>query len=165
MQKRTVAVIGSFRQFHSEIQTVCSYLIDRDIEVTSPTGKRLIQEGIQFVRFETDNVDFSDAHIQSIALHRILRADMVYVIAPQGYVGKTTCYEIGRVIQGRVPLYFSEPPKDLPIKVHSEFVLTLTNLAAHLADQAWQPSWLYLSDQGPIGSLERNLIDGIYQDD
>lgn len=30
-----------------------------------------------------------------ITLDKIIRADMVYVYNPNGYVGKTTCYEIG----------------------------------------------------------------------
>lgn len=52
-----------------------------------------------------------------IALDKIIRADMVYVYNPNGYVGKTTCYEIGFCFSKKKPIYFFDYPDDLPISV------------------------------------------------
>jgi hypothetical protein len=61
---------------------------------------------------------------QSRTLGRIIAADLTFVTAPNGYIGRTTCYEIGRLVQARRPLFFSERPKDLPIQVDATFVGT-----------------------------------------
>lgn len=57
-------------------------------------------------------------------LRKILKADAVYVYDPNGYVGKTTCYELGVLISKRKPLYFFEMPKDLPLPISQKQIVT-----------------------------------------
>ena len=152
----SVAIIGSFRQHYNSVMEAWTAFASKGISVTSPKGAPVLQERIRFVRFETDNPDFDDPHVQSLALHRIMRADVVLVVAPGGYVGRTTCYEIGRVIQALRPLYFTEPPDDVPIRVDPDHIVTSPELASRLSAGDWTPQPLVLLT--PAGRLERSLL-------
>lgn len=164
MTVTSVAVIGSFRKYNSEIQAVCDEFRGAGLIVTSPQDATVLEPGIPFVRFRKDDADWSDQEIQALALHRIMRADLVYVVAPQGYVGRTTCYEIGRIVQRGRPVYFSAPPNDLPIHVPEESVVPPDTLIAAIRSPAWHPTWLF--DQAPqrIVQLERGLLEERYID-
>lgn len=48
---------------------------------------------------------------------KIINADFVYVYDKNGYIGKTTCYEIGFCFSKKKPIFFYEMPDDLPIPV------------------------------------------------
>jgi len=165
MRKCSVAVIGSFKQYNAEVQQVCFALRAVGIFVTSPRGGELVERAIDFVRFHSDNPAWSDPAVQSLALHRILAADLVYVVAPGGYVGRTTCYEVGRVIQSRRPIYFSEMPLDLPLYVPVHCIIDSAALITQIADAAWRPSWLYEDDHDPNSALERDLLAGRLHDE
>lgn len=113
----SAAVIGSFRQHYAEVVAVVRQLSEAGFEVRSPVVSRIINPGAAYVRFETDLPALSNLDIQSATLAKILEADVVYVVAPGGYIGRTTCYELGCVQQRGIPVYFSEQPEDLPIHI------------------------------------------------
>lgn len=163
--RRSIAVIGSFKQFNDQIQILCNQLRGAGFCVTSPQGVELIEEGVDFVRFHSDRVESSDAAVQSLALHRILRSDLVYVFLPDGYIGRTTCYEVGRVLQSGVPIYFSQIPEDLPVDVPDAFVISAETLLDRLIDPEWHPEWLYTALQDEVGELERDLKNGALRND
>lgn len=119
-----VAVIGSFRKHYDDVLACMRCFADAGWTVTSPVGSEVLEPGIDFVRFASDDPGLSDEEVQTVTLERIFSADAVYVVAPDGYVGRTTCYEIGRLIQAGRPLYFSQHPVDLPIRVAERFVAT-----------------------------------------
>jgi hypothetical protein len=79
-------------------------------------------------------------------------------VAPNGYVGRTTCYEIGRLVQAARPVYFSDPPDDLPLFVPQSHVLT-PQLATRLHPAGAIP--LHASE-GAAGEWERRLLTGDY---
>ena len=162
---RKIAVVGSFRQHHAQIQSVCSLLRSAGAVVTSPVGSNILEEGIDFVRFTTDSADWSDAAIQSLALHRILRADLVYVVAPMGYIGRTTCYEVGRIVQLQRQIYFSERPMDLPIHIPVDFIFNERALLEKLSNACWSPCWLHAIDGDNVSILERELALQKYRND
>lgn len=162
---RKIAVIGSFRQHNTQIQLVCSLLRSAGAIVTSPISCEVLEEGVDFVRFTTDSSDWSDAAIQSLALHRILRAELVYVVAPMGYIGRTTCYEIGRIIQLQKPIYFSERPMDLPIRIPDDFIFDERTLLERLNNVCWRPSWLHAIDVDNASTLERELASQKYRNE
>jgi hypothetical protein len=158
----SVAVIGSFRQHYAPVLDVWREFTAAGWSVTSPKGAPIIEEGIEFVRFESDPADWDDPMVQTVALHRILRADLVYVVAPDGYVGRTTCYEIGRVLQADRPLYFSELPKDLPLEIPADHVLALGALIEFVARSPAVP--LYTRASSRSADLEQRLVRGDYRD-
>jgi hypothetical protein len=160
MMKRSISAIGSFRKHNQEIQHVCSLLRAIGAFVNSPQGSEVIEPGVDFVRFQTDSESSSDAAIQSLALHRILRSDLVYAVLPGGYIGRTTCYEVGRVLQSRRPIYFSERPLDFPIQIPDEFIVEASQMAALVGDPSWVPKWLYADEITEEAVLEVRLIEG-----
>lgn len=161
MRTPTVALIGSFRQHYAQVLEAHATLTSRGITVTTPEGGLVIDPAAPFVRFDTDGAHHTDEYIQCRALHRILRADAVYIVAPQGYVGRTTCYEIGRCMQARRPLYFSEHPVDLPVAVPPAHVITPTRLAEYILEGAVIPM---LPHDEELAGYERRLLAGDYDE-
>jgi hypothetical protein len=161
----SVAIIASFRRHYEPVLAAREVFISHEIEVTSPKGSSIIKLGIPFVRFLSDPHQAPDCVVQSTAVHRILRADAVYVVAPDGYVGRTTCYEIGRVVQAGRPLYFSESPKDLPICVPDDHVVSPETLALMLIQPGIPVKPLHEQGDDACCQLERKALNGAFIDD
>lgn len=161
----TVAIIGSFRQHYESIMEVWQLFFGLGLEVTSPKGTPIIKENIPFVRFISDPAAWDDPMVQTVALHRILRADFVYVVAPQGYVGRTTCYEIGRIVQAQRPLFFSEHPVDLPVRVPHEHISGPTEIITMIRNNRFRPNPLYYNEGTEHTVFERDLLCGRYRGD
>lgn len=116
----TVAIIGSFQKYYNEILDVIRLFKSWGIHVLSPKESYINGRIADFVIFESDRKDYNSAEIQIITLEKITNADVVYVYNPSGYVGKTTCYEIGFCFSRRKPVFFLDYPEDLPIPVVPE---------------------------------------------
>jgi hypothetical protein len=153
---RSVALVGSFRRFFTEIQNHRDVFESAGWRVTSPAKAEVLEEDIEFVRLSTDDRDEDDATVQSRAMARILGADLVFVIAPDGYVGKTTSYEIGRIVQARRPIFFSSLPNDLPIEVHPTRVIDASGLIRLSAAET--RVWLHEDTPGKTATLERGIF-------
>jgi len=158
-----IAIIGSFKQHFDTVRSSVTAFEDAGIEVTTPQGSEIEKDGSAFVRFATDPPHWDEPTVQTIALHRILRADVVYVVAPEGYVGRTTCYEIGRVLQADRPIYFSDHPADLPIAVPASHIVSPYDLVALLQDSC--ASSPFSAHRTRYCSLERRLVTGEYSDE
>lgn len=165
MKGRSVAIIGSFRQYFGEALRARELFVQAGFQVTTPKGTYIIKEGIPFVRFESDASGLSDSAIQTLALHRIFRADLVFVVVPQGYVGRTTCYEIGRLIQARRPLYLSDIPIDLPIEIPPGHILSAERLVELALRADWEPEALFENPRDDNELRERDLLDGLFGQD
>ena len=153
----SVAIIGSFKQFYDQVLKALSDFKSMGVSVTSPTGSAIIRPGIPFVRFTSDDSVISDEMVQTNTLKRILKASSVYVVNPEGYVGRTTCYEIGRILQSRKPIYFSEKPSDLPIKIPESHILNPEKLAKLILKG--QICWPYENNTCKLFYEERKLVD------
>tara|TARA_Y100000815_G_scaffold72800_1_gene61561 strand:+ start:20195 stop:20707 length:513 start_codon:yes stop_codon:yes gene_type:complete len=154
-----LAVIGSFRRpNYPKVRSIIEAFRLAGLHVTSPAGTEIIS-GEEFVRFESDPPNQSDAQIQTETLERIFSADAVYVITgPNGYVGKTTCYEIGRVIQRRQPVFFDDFPDDLPVHIPPTYVVSPAEFVLRYLEMNERPTWLFESGQGDVFDGERRLI-------
>lgn len=113
-----VSIIGSFRKYYDEIKEIILLFQKNNIEVLSPKFSEITNSIEDFVIFKSDNLNLTPAEIQTETLNKILKSDVVYVYNPKGYVGRTTCYEIGVIRTTKIPLFFLEQPQDLPIKVY-----------------------------------------------
>jgi hypothetical protein len=156
----TVSIIGSFRQHYGDVMAAWLEFQHAGWTVTSPLGSSIIEEGIPFVRFNTDEPSWDDPTVQTVALHRILRACFTYVVAPGGYVGRTTCYELGRIVQANQPVYFSAQPVDLPLAVPKSHVLSASELVARLTIE--RPTPLFSGNTSTYAGWERQLAAGNY---
>lgn len=159
----TVALIGSFRQHYNIVLEPLTVFKGIGLLVSTPIGTRIIKNGIPFVRFESDESEWTDEMIQVVALHRILRADFVFVVVPNGYVGRTTCYEIGRIIQARKPVYFSERPNDLPVCIPADHICSASYLAEQILAGRFRPRPLHTNRANLVEKLEQDLLNGHYK--
>lgn len=127
---KTIAFIGSFRkEEHYEIVKKGVELFRKNhIYVNSPKGSGVSSSIDKFVLFETDPKGLSPADIQMITLDKILKSNVVYVCNLDGYVGRTTSYEIGFCLSRKVPLYFLSKPIDLPIAVPEDHIVSLEEM-------------------------------------
>ncbi len=153
-----IALIGSFRRpNYGRVQSALQVFGAAGLEVTSPSGAE-IASGEQFVRFTTDLAHKTDAEIQTATLERIFSADAVYVVTGEnGYVGKTTCYEIGRLLQRKQPLYFSAYPDDIPVHIGSSHVVTPEEFVLRFVGNREPLAWLFETGTGELFDGERRL--------
>lgn len=138
-QELTCSIIGSFRKHYAEVATLIEAFEACKVHVLSPKRSSIVNPQEWFVRLQTDNPKLEPVEIQLIALHRILRSSFVYVLCPNGYIGKTTCYEIGRIHERGVPLYFSESPDDLPIAVTPSTIINPERIIQYLVQHKSPP--------------------------
>lgn len=123
-----ISIIGSFRKYYDSIKQIILLLRKNGIEVLSPQGTEIMNSVDDFVIFESDDCKLVPYQIQTITLNRILKSDAVYVYNPEGYVGRTTCYEIGVLRTTTIPLIFFERPRDLPIQVPQNVIMNPSKL-------------------------------------
>jgi len=129
MTHPSVSLVGSFRQHYAQVVHAAEIFAAAGIAIRSPAVSRIVNPGEEYPRFESDPPAFLDHHIQAATFEKIFSSDFVYVVTPGGYIGRTTSYELGRVHERGIPVYFSEPPKDLPIEIHAGSVLDPQRLA------------------------------------
>jgi len=129
MRTTSISIIGSFRQHYSQVVAAARVFEMAGIRVESPALSKIVNPDDDFVRFESDPPSCSDLTIQQATLGKILNSDFVYVVCPDGYIGRTTSYELGQVHHRGIPVYFSELPNDLPIEVREEAVVDPEALA------------------------------------
>ncbi|MGJ5208121.1 hypothetical protein [Bradyrhizobium sp. HKCCYLR20261] len=155
MTKR-IAIIGSFRrERYDGVLDILHRFRAAGFAIVSPSGAAIV-DGEEFVRFSTDDASASDPEVQSRTLENIFSADAVYVVAPRGYVGRTTSYEIGRIIQRRQPIYFSEQPNDLPVHIPEWCVVAPAEFV--LRFQGDTPfDWIFSKGSGEVFDVERRL--------
>lgn len=127
---KTISFIGSFRkpEHYAIVQRGVSLFRKNGINVNSPKGSSVSGSIQDFVLFETDPKELSASDIQMITLDKIIKSDVVYVCNLDGYVGRTTCYEIGFCLSRNIPLYFLEKPTDLPITVVPEHIVSMEEM-------------------------------------
>lgn len=129
----SVALIGSFRKYYPEVLEAARVFADAGLTVKSPPISRIVSDGPEFVRFESDPPESTDHELQEATMEKIFNSDLVYVVNPKGYVGRTTTYELGRVHERGMAVYYAEPPKDLPISVTEGTVIDARGLVEIIA--------------------------------
>lgn len=123
---KRVAIIGSFQRTdnYSLVQELIALFKKEGLYVVSPAGTIVTDKREGFVVFESDNPAQRNEKIQYDTLVKIFSAHAVYVANVDGYIGKTTCYEIGRILERKLPIYFYSHPEDLPICITEEFIVS-----------------------------------------
>src|SRR5689334_3555127 len=109
----SVSLIGSFRRHYDEVCRVAKIFIEAGIVVKSPPVSRIRDPQQEFVRFESDPPQLTDRAIQAATMEKIFSSDVVYVVNPGGYVGPGTSWELGRIRERRMPVYYAEAPGEI----------------------------------------------------
>lgn len=71
---------------------------------------------------DSDRRDQLPPVIQEHVFDNIKISDFVYVWNPDGYLGNSTCYEIGKIMEMKKRIFFKEKPKDLPVKIEKNMI-------------------------------------------
>ena len=132
------SIIGSFRKYYEEVTQIIDIFKKTGIDVLSPKKSEITDEIDNFVILQSDKAK-EPIEIQLITLNRILRSDFVYVYNPSGYVGKTTCYELGKIEQKNIPIFYFSKPRDLPILVYSSSITSPESLSNFYKSQGSIP--------------------------
>lgn len=132
----TVSIIGSFRkpEHYEKIKQAITLFRHAGLIVLSPKGSAIRKSVDDFVIFESDKSTLTPAEIQMITLDKIIHSDAVYVCNVNGYVGRTTCYEIGFCLSRGIPLYFLSKPADLPIPIDEKHILSIEDFCTLTLD-------------------------------
>lgn len=155
----TGCIIGSFRKYYNDIISAIQLFEENGHKILSPKSSRIERNEEGFVILSSDNPNYTHVDIQTMVFHRAFQSDFVYVWDPGGYVGKTTCYEIGRLIERKVPLYYMEYPIDVPIYVPKGSVLSIENFISYIKYNKKLPPYLEednLITRELIKNLEKN---------
>ena len=129
------SVIGSFHRAYPVMLEAIAVFNSFGIKINSPVVSEIRDKGAEFVRFVVDPEESSDVELQERALKKILASDFIYVMAPNGYIGRATCYELGSATACGIPVYYSDHPKDLAIHIPPAGIMQPTELAKLLLER------------------------------
>lgn len=132
----TGCIIGSFRKYYQDIVSIIELFEQSGIRILSPKISHIINPDEEFVVLASDDAKLTKEQIQAKVFENERKADFVYVWDPDGYIGRTTCYEIGRIVErGDKPIYYKERPKDIPIGIKEEFILSVDQVIAKVVSK------------------------------
>lgn len=123
MNIKKISIIGSYRRNIDIMTNIKEKLNSFDVSVVLPISGNVIDRNEKFVRLEENNTSLDDFAIQNDAIKAILESDAIYVVCHNGYIGNTTCYEIGWIASNKKPIAFSEMPIDLPICIDDKYIM------------------------------------------
>jgi len=173
--KKCVAIIGSFQKYYNDVVSLIDFLTDQGLFVISPKRSAVVNKIDDFVILRTDNKEFTPVEIQMITTEKILNADVIYVYNPDGYVGKTTCYELGFFLSRFFPIYFYTTPIDLPMPVSKKQILPPEAFAELVKNERYAPisnynfkssaaedsfKWVFKEyiDETPVNGISHKLV-------
>jgi hypothetical protein len=117
-----ITIIGSFRKYYNEICLLIDDFEKAGIRVLSPMKSYIVKELNGFVLLQSDNKSIKPYQIQQRVFENAKNSDFIYVWNPDGYIGVSTAYEIGRIAEMNKTIYFKEKAKDLPIFIPDQNV-------------------------------------------
>ena len=109
--RRTVAISGSFRKHYGAICDVITSFEENGWTVLSPAKSRIVDATADFPVLVSDG-SASVPEIEKTHLDGIARADALYVVDPDGYIGVSTAIEIGWALAHGVPSFLQSPVSD-----------------------------------------------------
>jgi len=124
-----VTVSGTFRRAMSDVQEAVQALSDAGAVVLSPADPRIVDRFGDFVFVASDIVRHLRI-VQARHLAAIAASDLVWLIAPDGYIGQSAAMEIGFAAARGVPVYSAQVPSDLTLR---QWVRTVSGVAEALA--------------------------------
>lgn len=122
-------IIGSFKKYYTtDIVGLIEKFNENGIDILSPQKSVIVDPNADFVILESDDQRMPEHEIQAKVFEQEKDSDFVYVWDPDGYVGRTTCYEIGRISERGTPIYYKEKPIDIPLKIPVDRIVDVENI-------------------------------------
>jgi hypothetical protein len=123
-------VSGSFHQAMAEVQRVVAELTDLGVVVLSPADPRIVDQLGDFLFVASDRLR-SVRLVQQRHLAAIRASDLVWLVAPDGYVGTSAAMEIGFAAAVNTPIYSDRSPRDTTLGQYVRTVGTVSEAVAH----------------------------------
>ena len=119
-------VLGCSMKYRDLVQETISKLETLGLEPIFPN-----------LNYSTDNKDDANTIEEKKRLatehyEAIDKADVVYLITPQGYMGTSCKLELGYAIAKGKPIYFSEPTNDIGLDCYVTQFIPIDNLKLFL---------------------------------
>ena len=103
------------------VQEVVEQFIDLGALVLSPADPRIVDQFGDFVFVASDHVRRIRT-VQERHLAAIGASDLLWLVAPEGYVGQSAAMELGYAAARGIPVYSDEVPTDLTLRQWVTFV-------------------------------------------
>ncbi len=133
-QKIKCVIHGSFRKHFDLIQQVRAIFIQAGIEVVAPEDSDLVSTKDGFALFEGEQ-NKDPRLIELLYLHnlkKIGKNGFSYFVNPDGYIGKSTSYELGIAQISNTRCFFYDNIKDHPAYVHKNSIWKPEHLAEYI---------------------------------
>lgn len=127
-------VSGSFNKHLNSIFDKVKELEKNGIVVLSPKTNPAARKTDDFVYLEGDIG--SPREIELMHLNAISRSDFLYVVNPEGHVGKSTLLEIGYALSKGIKIFSSDKITDPPFNEILVHVPTISNIREKLANES-----------------------------
>lgn len=108
-------VSGSFRLAMGAVQEAVYRLTDAGALVLSPADPRVVDQFGDFVFVASDRGRAIKV-VQSRHLAAIEASDLLWLVAPDGYVGQSGAMEVGFAVSVETPIFCSAVPVDLTLR-------------------------------------------------
>lgn len=106
-----IAISGSFHRHFSAIIDAKTRFESMGITVLSPTGRTLLDPEAEFPLLAEDDSN-NPAVLQKRHLDAITAATALYVVNPNGYLGKSVAFEMGWAAAQSKPIYSQTPLRE-----------------------------------------------------
>ena len=136
-QQVDTVICGTYRKDVAGLRRTFEELRDSGFRVLSPSSMDIVSEKDGFVYMKGEEGRRPDA-IEEKHLKFINSARMVWLHAPEGYIGPTAAMEIGYARASGIPVFSSQEPKDEALKALVAVVPT-PQQAKHLLHDSKEP--------------------------
>ena len=153
-------VHGSFSKHFQEIKDVCKLFQTSGIEVLAPKNDDLIKGIDNFFLFK-DETDLDPRYVELLYLHNLKQLGengFSYFVNPDGYIGKSSSYELGIAQISNVRCFFSSKPKDHPVYIQDGSIWSADNLAKYIKNNRSLPLPFVKVNEKYIHKLWEELI-------
>lgn len=160
MGKLQCVLHGSFNKHFKEIQNAYKIFTDAGVEVIAPKAIELVGSKDGFVLFEGET-NKDPRFIELEYLHKIKQIGnqgFSYFVNQNGYIGKTTSYELAVAQLINVPCFYSSLPKDHPVYISKSLVISPEDLVEYINKNHQLPSPKIPINEAKLHSMWQDLI-------
>lgn len=160
-QKFRCVIHGSFRKHFKEIKRVYEIFTQAGIEVVAPEISEITMVKDGFVYLASNNQHDDPRLVELLYLRNLKRlgaGGFSYFVDPDGYIGKSTSYELGIAQLSNVRCFFMKPPVDHPVYLHRNSVWSPELFAQYVAEHGRLPMPKIQSNERRIHQLWEDLM-------
>ncbi len=152
---------GSFRKHFKEIKRVYEIFTAAGIEVIAPEFSDIASVNNGFAYLKSDNQHDDPRLVELLYLRNLKKlgqGGFSYFVDPDGYIGRSTSYELGIAQLSNVRCFFIQKPVDHPVYAHQNSVWSPESLVAYITKRQALPSPQIRRNERKIHKLWEELM-------